>query len=96
MSNAERNVSFNALRAVVIEALREADPMRLLKIGAPADEYDPEIGTILPRLRTASSAGDVQAILHEEFIRWFDEDLAGSSETYQLAAEKIWGFIRPK
>ena len=45
--------------------LREADPMRLIVIGAPDDEYDPEVSTILPRLREAKSPDDVQRIVHE-------------------------------
>jgi hypothetical protein len=36
--------------------VREADPIRLIAIGAPDDEYDVEIGAILPRLREARSA----------------------------------------
>jgi len=37
----------------VSRLLREADPIRLITIGAPDDEYDPEVSTILPRLREA-------------------------------------------
>jgi hypothetical protein len=94
MNGEEDKAYFNALRTVVAEALREADPVRLLEIGAPADEYDPEIGTILPRLRTASSAEEVRTMLHEEFVRWFDADPAGSAEAYDGAAQRIWAFLQ--
>jgi len=81
------------LRVVVSKALTEADPLRLLAMGAPDDEYDPEVGTILPRLRRSSSAVEVRTVLHEEFVKWFDERLAGTPEAYQGAAKKIWAHL---
>jgi len=75
----------------VSRLLREADPLRLITIGAPDDEYDPEVSTILPRLREARSAADVQQIIHEEFVHWFDADIAGPLTHYADVAEKIWG-----
>lgn len=72
------------------QLLREADPIRLITIGAPDDEYDPEVSTILPRLREAHSTADVQQIIYEEFVYWFDADIAGPSTHYAEVAEKIW------
>ncbi len=82
--------AYGDLYLEVSRLLREADPIRLIKIGAPDDEYDIEVGTILPRLREAHSATDVQRIIHEEFVRWFDSDIAGPEEIYADVAEKIW------
>jgi hypothetical protein len=65
--------------------------MGLIAMGAPADEYDPEISTILPRLRAASAAVDVQRIVHEELVRWFGAELVGPLTEYGEIAEKIWG-----
>lgn len=90
----EGKVKFAALREAVSEALREADPIGLLQEGAPADEYDPEIGTILPRLRAAESAADVQRIVHQEFAAWFGEEIAGSPGGYERAAVRIWAAVR--
>jgi hypothetical protein len=56
------------LVAVVVRAINEADPSGLLEMGAPADEYAPEIGTIVPRLGICRTADDVATLLHEEFI----------------------------
>jgi hypothetical protein len=55
-----------------------------------SDEYETEAGTILPRLRTCQSARDVQRVVHEEFVRWFDEIAAGPEETYREIASEIW------
>jgi hypothetical protein len=55
-----------------------------------ADEYEPEAGTILPRLRTCSSADDVLQIVHQEFVRWFGPVTAGPPERYTQIASEIW------
>ena len=54
------------------------------------DEYEPEVGTILPRLKSCHSVKDVRRIVHREFIRWFDRKIAGPETHYQQAAESIW------
>jgi hypothetical protein len=54
------------------------------------DEYDPEAGTILPRLRACHSADDVRRVVHEEFVRWFSAENAGPEEHYGQIAAEIW------
>lgn len=53
------------------------------------DEYEPEVGTILPRLKGCQSESDVCRIVHEEFERWFGVD-AGTQERYKLIAKELW------
>lgn len=53
------------------------------------DEYDPEAGTILPRLRSGLSAEETTAIVHGEFVRWFERETAGSRERYSAIAAEI-------
>ena len=78
------------LVAAVQRAINEADPVGLLHIGAPSDEYSPEVGTIVPRLASAERLDNVAAVLHEEFVRWFGDDTAGPRHTYEAPAGKIW------
>jgi hypothetical protein len=52
------------------------------------DEYEPEVGTVLPRLESAGSVGDVVRILREEFSNWFGDSFDGQ-RTDQLAPE-LW------
>jgi hypothetical protein len=56
------------------------------------DEYDPEVGTILPRLKEANCKEDVASIIYEEFVRWFDEDIALDKENpaYIAMATEVW------
>jgi hypothetical protein len=81
---------YQALVAAVEWAINEADPIGLLEGGAPADEYSPEIGTIVPRVVNAQNADEVAAILHEEFLRWFGDDTAGPRQAYEAPGVRIW------
>ena len=54
------------------------------------DEYEPEVGTILPRLRDCRSTSDVLQTVYEEFVRWFGAETAGPQEHYAHIAEEIW------
>ena len=83
--------AYGSLYSDVSRLLREADPIGMITMGAPDDEYDPEVSTILPRLREADAAADVQRIVHEEFVQWFGTDIAGPLTGYADVAERIWG-----
>ncbi len=94
MSRADRRAAlkeaYGTLYCEVSRLLRESDPVHLIAIGAPDDEYDPEISTILPRLRQTTSRNDVHRIVHEEFAHWFGADIAGPFRTYAAVSEEIW------
>lgn len=81
---------YQALLLAVGRAIDDADPLGLLKGGAPADEYGPEIGTIVPRVAKAQSVQEVAAILHDEFIRWFGGDIGDPGHAYDTPAATIW------
>ena len=83
-----------ALLVVAVErAMNEADPIGLLEGGAPAEEYGPEIGTIVPRIARLERPDDVATVLHEEFVRWFGEGTAGPRESVQSPARQIWAAL---
>jgi hypothetical protein len=80
---------YGTLFASISDALFEADPVGI-NFDVNTDEYEPETGTIIPRLDSAKSADDVQAIVYEEFCRWFDPITAGPREKYAAVSAKIW------
>jgi hypothetical protein len=80
---------FGALFVEVSAALFAADPVRI-NVGSNTDEYDSATGTILPRLRDAHSADNVQVIVYEESCRWFDKEDAGDIGRYEEVSEIIW------
>ncbi len=81
---------YKALLTAVERAIHDADPIGLLEGGAPADEYSPEIGTIVPRVGNAQSVDEITAVLYEEFVRWFGNDTAGPRQAYEAPARQIW------
>jgi hypothetical protein len=54
------------------------------------DEYESEVGTILPRLKSCHSADEVRRVVHEEFVRWFGSGTAGPLEHYTEIADELW------
>jgi hypothetical protein len=57
------------------------------------DEYEPEVGTILPRLQSCGSPKDVQQVVYEEFQRWFANS-SGPYEGYESIASELWELWR--
>ena len=53
------------------------------------NEYEPEAGTIIPRLVDCSSFMDARKMIHEEFLRWFYDDV-GDEDEYTDVAKEIW------
>jgi hypothetical protein len=80
---------YGALFETVTAILFEADPQGI-NYKTNTDEYDPETGTILPRLSQAGTSHDVAVIVHEEFARWFGAEEVGAVDEYQLIATRIW------
>ncbi len=80
------------LEAEVEALLYRHDPVGIA-FGDNPDEYSPEAGSIVPRLRDVTSVDDVRRVVHEEFVRWFDADTAGPATGYQVIAEELWALL---
>jgi hypothetical protein len=85
---------FPKLYEVVLTILFQHDPVRICDDSNDAQEteYASEVETILPRLKEATSAQELQQIVYEESIRWFDAS-AGPIERYNQIAHDIWSYI---
>lgn len=82
---------YATLYAEVRAILNKHDPVGLIEMGAPADEYEPEVGTILPRLRETASPDDVQRVLHGEFEWWFGTEVGMFSYAeFAPVADDVW------
>jgi hypothetical protein len=74
----------------VLQLLFDYDPASV-NFETNPDEYAPEVGTILPRLREATSPTALSRIIHEEFVRWFSPSIAArKASSYDRVAEAIW------
>ena len=75
----------------VSEIFLRHDPIGIYFEGADNwDEYDPEVGTLLPELEGCASEVDVRGLLHLVFVHWFGADLAGPESRYKEMAKEIW------
>lgn len=54
------------------------------------DEYDPEVGAILPRLSRCHSSADARKVVFEEFCKWFGPETAGDEMKYDAIAADLW------
>lgn len=81
---------FGVLVDQVNAVLDEADPMNI----GIENEYDPEVGTILPLLAQCSTVQDLEGVIYEQFCRWFNVESAGPREKYQPIAVKVWSLWR--
>jgi len=68
----------------VVNIFDRYDPVGLIASGSPAGEYEPEVSTILPRLR--ETPDDALRIVNQEFEKWFDQ---AASDAEDLGHE-IW------
>jgi hypothetical protein len=82
----------NKFRALFAEARCLFARHDLMGIWSPEnpDEYDAEIGTILPRLRAAASSEDVERMLKEEFEQWFYPGCVQPPGNYKPLADDLW------
>lgn len=83
---AEYGKLFDSVSALIFKA----DPIGIAFDNENPDEYDPEAGTIIPRLKDCKSEEDVLRVVHEEFSRWFDAENAGLLEDYRKIAKDLW------
>ena len=64
------------------------DPIGLLDLGCPEDEYDPEIRDVVALLPHVKSVDELALRIRQVFIKWFEEFL--SIEKCYPVALKIW------
>jgi hypothetical protein len=78
--------------AALEQLLFERDPIGI-NFEENADEYRLEAETITLRLPEAATEGDLCRIIHQEFVRCFDADLAGPPTRYEGIASEIWAIL---
>lgn len=76
----------SAARAV----LNRFDPIGLLEIGCPEDEYEPEMGGVLSAMRTASDVRQLQREVFSVFAQKFDQAMAGRFDRWEDLASELW------
>jgi len=80
---------YKQLYKQVASVLLTHDPVGIF-FGDNVDEYDPEVSTILPKLKNCKSEKDVLELVYKEFVKWFDESIIGPKTKYKPIAKEIW------
>lgn len=86
--------SYPAAHRWLRDLLARHDPLGLISVGAPNDEYEEQADTLLPRLLELRRSGEpeegaVLRIVHEEFVKWYGAAAAGTAERYAASAIEI-------
>lgn len=84
----------------IVNIINKDDPMGLLKLGAPNDEYYPEVSLIDRYVKPEDSVSDIRDLVYSVFVNQFciDEDpkqTVGVVEDYQIIAEEIKKILAP-
>ncbi len=55
------------------------------------DEYEPEVDTILPRIKDLNERKEIELVVREEFEKWFGDDSTADipDETFERISEGI-------
>lgn len=80
------DILFHRIRSII----NTLDPLGIVTDRSAEDEYDAQVGSILPRLQEAHAPEDVRDIVKSEFARWFEAHLISDWEPPYNAVESIW------
>jgi len=76
--------------ARVKRSVDAADPIALLRVGAPTDEYDSEVREIVRWLPECRTEREIHTKLHRLFVRRFTRRVAGPSDAYAELAKTLF------
>jgi len=80
-----------SLRDQLAELFYRHDPVGLAELGAPEDEYWPEVEGLLSRLGEATSREHLRQIIHSVFLQKFAaEETCGPESAYEAISLEIW------
>jgi hypothetical protein len=72
--------------------INKSDPIGLLDMGTPKDEYESEIRQIAAGLDKCNNENDVTELVYGIFVKMFDEEIAGDKGKYKQIAKIIIKF----
>ncbi len=83
-------MTYEAVFKKAREIVNQHDPMGLICIGCPKDEYDTEIAMILKNYADAKDEDELTKIVWEVFVQCFDEKFVHPKEKYRPLARDLW------
>ena len=77
----------------VKDIINKYDPIGLLKMSSPVNEYDPECEMIVPKLIKANNIDEVHDMVYNTFVDMFnspEDDITGPKEDYRKLSEELY------
>ncbi len=71
----------------IADLIKKADPIGLIALGAPGDEYQPEASAVAARIDTCKSADDCHVLVCEVFAKYFGASAPPRGSLRSLADE---------
>lgn len=76
--------------SLVKTVVNKHDPIGLLKMGAPEDEYHPELPGLVNAVSIAKTWKDCRKKIARVFAEWFHESVGAKPEYYTDLAQELW------
>lgn len=82
--------------AVLLKVVNDSDPIGLLGMDAPPNEYVPEVTLIFERLPEADSVEGLRDLMRGVFVTMFDAEMAGPPMRYEPPAHAFHEYVKGK
>jgi hypothetical protein len=84
------NRDYKALIAGITKVVNANDPIDLIAMGAPVDEYSSEVASIAMLGAKDVTEQEMSAAIYVLFCKMFDEKTAGGKEKYAKIAHELF------
>jgi hypothetical protein len=79
----------------LLTIINRYDPIGLIEIGAPEDEYESEVATIIVQMDREMTEQQVHDLIYQEFLRWFsDKSSVGPKDAFKELSEETHKWIK--
>ena len=79
---------------VVRKEINQEDPIGLISMGTPDDEYSREVEKIIKGISKTKTVDEVGNLIYKTFVEMFGSEIAGSRYKYKKLASNIFNRIR--
>lgn len=84
-----------SIAKVIRTEINRADPIGLISMGAPSNEYDPEINIIVKKILKTGSVDELEhLIIYKTFVEMFGLETVGQKYKYKKLALNIFSKLK--
>ncbi len=83
-------VTLKPLEEQVLQILNKHDPLKIIAMGAPLDEYIDEARDLTNLIGTAKDQEAMHMSVYTVFVSYFGVQMAGARKDYQKISEELY------